>query len=282
MISCSDLIGVNRQTDSRNVSATALSNYRRVNLKRAFSLIELLVVIAIIAVLAALLLPTFMQTKGKAQRTVCASNLKQINLGLRLYCDDWSDKAPGLTNGAPVWFRYRELLQDYLGYKTPPSPQDKVFACPADRFRYNLIPSGNLQYTNQGIHEEARSDYSSYTFNGANAATNVSAYQPGLDALPGLAGRKLNTVKHPGRTLLIDDAAASLPYSWHAPRPAVTLSNGLLMPLFNDAPNMVSYVDGHVSYTKIYWDSSTNSLGLYTWSIYYDPPANYDYQWSAD
>src|SRR5437588_393162 len=59
-----------------------------------FTLLELLVVIAIIAILAALLFPTLRNFKENARRTACMSNLKQINLGLRMYSDDSSDKAP--------------------------------------------------------------------------------------------------------------------------------------------------------------------------------------------
>ena len=37
-----------------------------------------------------------------------------------------------------------------------------------------------------------------------------------------------------------------------------------------------SFVDGHVSYIQIYWNPGHNI------TIWYDPPAGYDYQWSAD
>ena len=54
----------------------------------AFTLIELLVVVAIIAVLAALLLPALKGARERAKVTVCASNLRQISMGLGLYAGD--------------------------------------------------------------------------------------------------------------------------------------------------------------------------------------------------
>ena len=63
-------------------------------MKRAFTLTELLVVIAIIAILAALLLPAISADKGKARRTACLNNLRQINLGIRMYADDSHDAPP--------------------------------------------------------------------------------------------------------------------------------------------------------------------------------------------
>ena len=45
----------------------------------------------------------------------------------------------------------------------------------------------------------------------------------------------------------------------------------------NDARSVVSFADSHVSYTRIYWNSAQD-----TRTFNYDPPAGYDYKWSAD
>jgi prepilin-type N-terminal cleavage/methylation domain-containing protein len=253
--------------------------------RRAFTLVELLVVIAIIAIFVALLLPGLSNAKARARRTTCANNLRQINLGIRIYSDEFNDLSPSLTNGAAIWIRYRELLQGYLGPKGPPSPQDKIFACPADKFHYKLATNGNFQFVAEGCHTDSNSLYSSYSFNGGNSAIDQSQWSqfyPEIQRFPGISGRKLSSIAHPNRTVLAAEAIAFAPYSWHEAKPAVTLPIGLLMPFFNNAKDEVSFVDGHVSYIKMYWNSSTNALGFYSAAYFYDPPAGYEYQWGGD
>ena len=43
--------------------------------------------------------------------------------------------------------------------------------------------------------------------------------------------------------------------------------------------DMVSFVDGHVSYIKMYWKGALGPMGV---SCNYDPPDGYDYQWSPN
>ena len=41
----------------------------------------------------------------------------------------------------------------------------------------------------------------------------------------------------------------------------------------------MSFVDGHVSYIKIYWNGSQGGDGF---SAFYEPPAGYEYKWSGN
>lgn len=245
------------------------------NPKCAFTLIELLMVIAIIAILAALLFPALASGKAKAQRTVCMNNLRQINLGLHLYLDDQNNASPGNTNAARSpfvsWTDYRLLINNYVGIKGASSPQDKVFACPADTFIYDMSRGGR-GYVPQPMHEQADHAFTSYAFNAGqstsrsptNATYTVTNYY-------GIAGQRLETVTHQARTVLLAEIPAFSPYSWHEPKRPFSKDNAL----FADAKDMICFVDGHVSYVRMYFDGQKIA-----WA--YNPPDGYDYQWSGN
>lgn len=96
------------------------------NVKRiGFTLIELLVVIAIIAILAAILFPVFARARENARRTSCASNLKQLALGLLMYTQDNDGGLPAYArNGSATWAKLYLPTIDYV-------KNDQVYRCPS-------------------------------------------------------------------------------------------------------------------------------------------------------
>jgi hypothetical protein len=106
---------------------------------RAFSLIDLLVSIAVVAVLIALLMPSLSGVREAARRVVCASNIRQVGLGLAMYADDHRGLLPYtkfasqsatqsmviLRDGADAW--------DGLGilYSTEYLDAAGVYYCPS-------------------------------------------------------------------------------------------------------------------------------------------------------
>ena len=239
------------------------------NPRPAFSLIELLVVIAIIAILVALLLPVLSRAKASAKRTVCLNNLRQISLDVRMYADDANDAAPptSLPSGSFAVFidgltAFKKLMAN--------SSNPNLFICPADIFYYSFETNaggGHVRYVPQGFHEQSSSGHSSYGFNGGR--TDIF----GTNAL-GIAGRKLTSIKEPAKTILVAETSAYFPWSWHEPKRPFVAENCM----FDGSKNVVGFVDGHVNYIKMY-----RNVDKPNWAtVFYEPPAGYDYKWSGD
>ncbi|MBI1840806.1 MAG: type II secretion system protein [Verrucomicrobia bacterium] len=243
------------------------------NRPSALTLIELMIVISVVGVLGALLLPAISKAKRSAKRTVCLNHARQISAGVRMYADDMEDLGPSKTSGKKSldgWTAYKQLLRSYVGQSGASSADDRLFACPSDTYHYGFTPASPTayDYIAEPIHKQRWSDYSSYGFNGGNTRTNPLTGVP----FPGIAGRKLSAIKDPSKTILLAELPAFYCFSWHEPqRPTFPH-------YFNNAANMAAFVDGHVGYIPFFYDSKQGQNEAWQ----YDPPAGYDYKWSAD
>jgi prepilin-type N-terminal cleavage/methylation domain-containing protein/prepilin-type processing-associated H-X9-DG protein len=75
-----------------------------VSKKKGFTLIELLVVVAIIALLISILLPSLARAREITKRAVCATNLRSLGQGMKVYANENFDMYPmsmfeGATTG---------------------------------------------------------------------------------------------------------------------------------------------------------------------------------------
>ena len=59
-----------------------------------FTLVELLVVVTILALLISIMLPSLNAARNQAKRASCASNLRQIGLGIHSYLQAYNDHLP--------------------------------------------------------------------------------------------------------------------------------------------------------------------------------------------
>jgi hypothetical protein len=91
---------------------------------------------------------------------------------------------------------------------------------------------------------------------------------------PGIMGSKLSSIDVSAKTVLVAEFPAFDSYSWHQPSPPGEVC-------YNHAPNMLGFVDGHVSYVKMYYGSN-NPSQIRQHPLAFNPPAEYDYQWSGD
>ena len=199
--------------------------------RHGFTLIELLVVIAIISILAAILFPVFARARENARRTSCASNLKQLALGLMMYAQDndgglpaySTPRADGTANA--TWAKLYLPTIDYV-------KNDQIYRCPsAPAYPYAVTDYRGAQY--------------GYTW-GNGTATNWMGVKANF------AGTSfIDVVPDPVRTCLLGDAWNNTTGQGASQfRPTTSTWNGLRPDGHLEGANY-AFVDGHVKWLKM-------------------------------
>ncbi len=237
-------------TDTTFSSAPTAQGAKRTG----FTLIELLVVIAIIAILAAILFPVFARARENARRTSCASNLKQIGLGMMQYVQDYDGKyfwrcygpdvddkkAPVNYEACQIYWGPNGATGPTSGFLQPYVKNTQVFSCPSGNattaypsgYAYNLVAGIPAGYLTGGATElnEATLDRASEMIAFYDTTWALQGYPPAANSWDSGSGWNVNFCKVAGQSPCL---TANLHYGRHF-----------------DGAN-ASYMDGHVKWQKV-------------------------------
>lgn len=208
---------------------------------KAFTLWELLAVLVIILVVAAILFPVFAKSHGCSRCLSCASNMKQIGLGIVQYAQDNDGMMPDIARapGSPDTWRW--ATHAYLRYKD-------IHHCPS-REKGSCLDSYPLSYA---------ANYSG-NYNGSRLDKGDGAF-----AGPGSLPLSLSDFKNPAHLIELCEVADS-------PAPEFNIDNAvrfgpdrhILWAGHNSRSNLL-FADGHVKFlslTQTAWYTTSDVMG---------------------
>ena len=98
------------------------------SVQRGFTLVELVVCLGVVAVLCGILLPSLRHTRDASLKIACASNMRQIGMGISAYADSNNERLPNApvvdprTFNDPSLYRPGELMASRLQSQSGEQP----------------------------------------------------------------------------------------------------------------------------------------------------------------
>lgn len=230
--------------------ASLCASLRPTRSPRAFTLVELLVIMAIVSLLVSLLVPALRSARAAAQRSACASNLRQLHLANAAYSTGNDGRfAPGAARfdrNLERWFGSRRDAREPFEPRGGPlsphlGPEGAVRQCPA--FKPGpRVPQLDFEAGCGG-----------YGYNNAY----LGVREDGRD----IVGVRLSLIAQPAETVMFSDAALAMPapslrlieYSFAEP-PRQRDSNYPLDPSIHfrhGGGASIAWADGHLSRERL-------------------------------
>ncbi len=159
---------------------------------KGFTLIELLIVIGIIGLLAGILLPVLSRAKESARRTQCASNIRQIGMGLIMYANENGEVFPQDTTTVverPAMRSLNLLFNTYVS-------DNKIFKCPSDATVTRATNAGMSISTANDSFDQAEC---SYGYDYTHTQTDDTGVALASDRPPANPNSIANSPNHNGR-----------------------------------------------------------------------------------
>ena len=243
-----DDLHVRGQKDSNTLRKDTLFFRRPLH---GFTLVEMLIVIGIISILIAMLLPALNKARQAANRVACASNLRQMGIGVQMYVSEYQGYLPCAIAiesnlDAPYYFdSFITQIAWVLGQlKDDPhgihgSPTSKMYICPSDTDPYYL------QLHNwTGFYSSYGANLSAFIYHGVGSTNRPY---------------RANKIKLPSSLVIIGDTddqsfGIDIPLYWSAINTnpwyyEVSEKYLSLYPRHNGGVNLLM-LDGHVEYHK--------------------------------
>lgn len=172
-------------------------------------MLEILVVVAIMALLVIIAIPVSSNIQKGAMKAKCASNMRQIGVGLFSYASDNNGMLPPVADrwGPPNSILWPQAIWEYAGYnyaafqgkktfdssgKTSPN----IFHCPANAKKFTGVPS---------LTQPVNTSYFSYGLNCGPVGDNVTGWTTPIP---------LSRVHNRTRTVMVTECSFALGSRW--------------------------------------------------------------------